>query len=273
MCVRMRASLLVLLCVACGRATLIPPPNGGGTATGGSSAGGSAAGGGSSTGGGSGLGGGTAGGSAAGGGASLGGGSASGGGSGQSCDGLDEDTCLATSGCVVDSCFTCSCSPTYLGCRSPGEKAHECPPVGCASPVCCHDQPECGAQFGFICLAPGGTLGCPICMMGGGTCNADTDCGGGQICQPIACACDGSKQCVPGCTSDCPQGEACDNSDHPRCVPQGCNAANPCPRAFDCVMSACARRPCQTDADCGAALYCVDGSCYDSLGQCTVQPE
>jgi hypothetical protein len=202
-------------------------------------------------------------------------GGGSGGGVSGVCDGLAEDACAATPGCVVDRCIECSCTPVFLGCRTSAEPQHECPPVDCVGPTCCHAQSDCGSTVDLVCLAPGGTLGCPICMQGTSTCTVDTDCGGGLICDPIACSCNNATACVPGCsTGQCPEGQECGNGAHPRCVAQGCNAAYPCPAAFDCQSNQCVRRQCNVDADCGdhGLLYCVDGACYSSLGACTPQP-
>jgi hypothetical protein len=81
--------------------------------------------------------------------------------------------------------------------------------------------------------------------------------------------------CTNGCTADtdCAQGQRCATGAHPRCVPLDCISA-PCPLGFECGNVTCFRKQCTTDSDCGAAgaLFCVEGLCYDSLGQCMTPP-
>src|SRR5438105_315225 len=74
----------------------------------------------------------------------------------------------------------------------------------------------------------------------------------GQICEPIACSCNGAQNCVMGCMQGgCPNGEQCSLGSHPRCVAQACTSS-PCPQSFDCVSGACARKSCSLDGDCDA---------------------
>jgi hypothetical protein len=150
-----------------------------------------------------------------------------------------------------------------------------CPAVGCVSPQCCQLANGCtGLQ---VCVVPGQSLGCPICMMVQSTCNADTDCGMGQICDSVACACSPATACTDGCsnTNTCPDGQVCGTGPHPRCQPVTCAGGAPCPLGFECGNVSCLRKTCTADADCGSpgVLFCVEGQCYRSQGTCEIPPQ
>ncbi len=265
--------LLFLLCIACGVQT-IPTPDGGGSA-GGSTAGGATAGGTNAGGAGGSSGGSTAGGATAGGataGGSTAGGTGGAGGGSNACAGLDEATCLAAAGCVADHCFTCSCTPSYRGCRPSTAPMLDCPQVGCAQPPCCHANAECSGPSS--CAAPGTPFGCGTCNIDPGDCTDDAMCGAGQICLPILCSCNAAQRCEPGCTAatPCGQGLECSGGTHPRCVVKYCTAPADCGPGFNCINMRCVRRACAADSECGptGTSFCVNGECYRGLGECRV---
>lgn len=263
----MRA-LVLFLCIGCG-VTGIPGPDGGSgggsSGTGGGSAGGGSTGGGSA---GGGSAGGTAGGSSGGG--SAGGTGGSGGGSSSGCSGLDETTCRLRPGCVAERCFTCSCTPSYNGCRGINEAQLACPLVDCITPQCCRAQSAC--TNGGVCAPQGTPHSCGACNIDPGDCTEDSTCGAGDICAPIACSCNSAQRCTAGCNSDqnCPDGQRCSNGAHPRCVPKQCATPSDCGPGFDCQAAMCVRRSCNVDLDCGPAdaAFCVLGTCYRGLGEC-----
>lgn len=124
------------------------------------------------------------------------------------------------------------------------------------------------------CVPPGSKLPCGACFDPPDTCQSDADCAAGgpsSICETAQCACNGEKACTPGCTSavTCGTGEDC-GSDH-RCAPRSCAQQLDCPINFRCPPvnnSHCERRSCKVDPECDQG-YCVEGLCYDLLGDCT----
>lgn len=136
----------------------------------------------------------------------------------------------------------------------------------------CHKQLDCGN--GETCLPPGSPDACGTCLVPPATCNSDAECaanGPASICEPAHCACSGQKSCTDGCTSSasCGVGESCE-ADH-RCKPSVCAQQLDCPTNFLCppvLDSRCTRRTCTVDPECDVG-YCVEGFCYDVLGQCT----
>lgn len=185
------------------------------------------------------------------------------------CAGLDLAACRAEAGCVADTCLTCTCTPTYLGCRAAAAEPHDCPEVGCASPFCCSDGDEC--TDGAACQVEP-SPGCGICNPAPGGCADDGGCADGEICEPIACSCEGARQCVPGCeTTGCALGEVCDAASD-RCVEQPCSeAGTECPANFVCTWpeGGCMRLNCVVDENCPAG-WCVLGFCQESLGTCVL---
>lgn len=275
------ASVLVVSLVACGRGQLESfaakadgSGAGGGQGSGGAPHTGGGAGGqaGGGTGGSAGTGGGHAGGGTDGG---TGGSAGTGGGAsdaGSACQGLDERTCRHTAGCAVDSCFACTCTEAYAGCRDAAEPPAHCPDYGCASPICCHTTADCGGS-GATCAPPGTPMGCGICTPDPqGGCAGDADCPSGQMCRlGSGCSCSGPRQCVAGCArdADCAEGESCDGLHH--CVASACVGDADCPTSFRCSAGVCARRTCGTaDTDCDplGGSSCVEGLCYSGLGEC-----
>jgi hypothetical protein len=188
-------------------------------------------------------------------------------GGGLLCEGLTLSECRLRDGCVADTCFICTCAPVFEQCRRAAEPVFECPQLGCAQPLCCQEESQCQAMNGQ-CAAPGAPFVCGMCNPETGDCGADSDCGNGDICEPIPCSCQGESACVAGCGTgtDCDPGLVCSGGAHPRCVPAVCSASQPCPPNFDCQVGQCARRVCSDDLLCDG--YCVEGRCYDALGEC-----
>ena len=162
-----------------------------------------------------------------------------------------------------DGCNECMCGEDGLvGCT---KKA--CIPDGCTIEYPC--------EIGWdMCWAPGEQLPCGMCfvpepwMM----CQADSDCGVGQICDwdDNACLCWPEPMCVPACSadSDCEVGESCGNTGH--CEATACAAQSDCPLNFDCTNGACQRQKCTSSSDCFA--WCVKGYCHDAPGYCSPPP-
>ncbi len=265
-----RALLAVALAVAvaaCGRSGLDSLQDGGD----GGGNGGAGGFGGGVTGGGSrpaaargrlgGGGGGSLGGGAGGGGA----GGGTGGGSQLPCHSLTQDACATRSDCAVDTCYFCSCTPTFEQCRPVTEPKYECPIVECPAFQCCDDSTH-SCTNGTVCMPPGGQ-GCGTCAPP--SCTADADCGAGSICGSAPCGC--GPICVPDCTqTGCDQGQVCAGNGH--CQALSCNTASDCPGFFDCNAGTCVRRGCGFDFGCGAGGFCVQGQCYDSQGTCQWLP-
>ncbi|MFT3710784.1 MAG: hypothetical protein QM817_24435 [Archangium sp.] len=258
---------MTLLAIGCGREvgarleagkTIVVARSGGGS-------GGGAGGGGGGGGTGGSLGGGTGGSLGGGTGGSAGGG----GGGGSSCHGLGVEDCRKLPDCAPDFCTTCTCTPTYEQCRSLNELPFQCPMVDCITPQCCADQSQC-STFPSTCSPPGSPPGCGVCDTSPSTCTSDSSCGSGFICQPRVCGCLGQTDCVPGCgpNNPCGVGEVCSFN---RCQPKECMLDSECPSTFECrvghVAGFCRRRVCTDDVECGDG-FCVEGTCYEALGEC-----
>ena len=184
------------------------------------------------------------------------------------CAGLLLDECRLEPGCKVDSCEGCSCTPTYRGCIAESRTPAECPLYGCPSPQCCDEQADCPQVT--VCAPPGTPFGCGSCNNQEGTCTDDAECkaqGATQICELIPCTCDNNKACAQGCVDDttCAEGETCDLAAN-RCRATTCDDPADCPANFDCVNQRCTRASCTDHAECVG--FCVEGSCYSSLGEC-----
>jgi hypothetical protein len=89
--------------------------------------------------------------------------------------------------------------------------------------------------------------------------------GATSICDSPSCGC-GRKTCIQGCQAGgCPESQTC-GANH-RCAPIACTGDSACSPDFACDSGGhCARRTCQTDADCPTS--CVNGSCYSGPGTC-----
>lgn len=185
------------------------------------------------------------------------------------CPDLDLHDCRLRADCAASVCPSCTCTPTFEGCRDAGQPDPGCPDLDCPTPMCCGALGNCPQGD---CAAPGTSHGCGMCNPDPGDCSVDTDCDVGGICEPIACSCEGQRVCVMGCEEapmdncDGDKGLSCDGADHPRCQPSACNAEAPCPPNFDCVSDRCARRTCVEDLACDG--FCVLGACYGGYGEC-----
>lgn len=146
----------------------------------------------------------------------------------------------------------------------------------------CRQSSDCD-RLGSQCIEPGGFIGCGICDKGKDECAVDDDCGGGNLCRrqaKFSCLpCDGGTihTCRPGCVLDeeCRDGEVCGDDGH--CSVVHCLTEAECNMHFDCNLpedartGICERRTCNEDADCSDG-FCVNGKCYDRLGQCEIIP-
>jgi hypothetical protein len=118
------------------------------------------------------------------------------------------------------------------------------------------------------CISPAAVI-CALCLNELLPCGTDNDCqvdGGGLVCDVVACACSpGARGCIRGCedASGCRPGEACVAG---HCRPISCQGDADCPTDFGCNNRICERKTCTTDAICSG--YCVNGSCYSTLGTC-----
>jgi len=192
------------------------------------------------------------------------GGSGSAADSGSACHGLSLEDCRLTDGCTPDRCDGCGCDLTYRGCLATSETPAMCPALGCPSGICCSAGEACAPSAG-ACTPPGAPAGCGACNTQANECAVDADCGAHEVCDPIACSCQGNRACVAGCTDDstCAEGTTCDLASG-RCQPIACGAG--CPSNFACVAGSCARASCTDDLACDG--YCVDGACYAQRGAC-----
>jgi hypothetical protein len=183
------------------------------------------------------------------------------------CPDLDLHDCRLRADCAADICPSCTCAPTFEGCRDVADPAPGCPDLACPTPQCCDGIGDCPQGD---CAAPGTPHGCGMCNPEPGDCTADGDCNVGEVCEPMACSCEGQRVCTSGCTvgpaDPCALGTTCDGEDHPRCQPSDCDALTPCPPDFDCDAGACTRRSCVADVTCDG--WCVLGFCYDGYGEC-----
>ena len=134
----------------------------------------------------------------------------------------------------------------------------------------CRENADCQEPGIILCVPPGGSAGCGVCFGDRfDRCTSDDECQAGgkdMICDVVDPCCDrNAKGCVPGCVdaTGCSEGEAC--TAH-RCVPLSCQTDANCPTNFECSQGRCRRKSCTTDASCIG--YCVEGSCYSTLGTC-----
>lgn len=101
------------------------------------------------------------------------------------------------------------------------------------------------------------------------SCSSDSDCSrDGDVCStgPGAQAegGDGGPACRPPCTSndDCNYWEACQPDG--KCQALSCDQ---CPSYLACTQGACGPKACGQDSECLGG-YCVDGTCFATLGTC-----
>jgi len=165
-----------------------------------------------------------------------------------------------------------STSLTTEDASSSGDASTGGPPDGaCRSDADCDD-----GDFEF-CFAPD-EANCGACQIPDAPCVDQSECDIGLLCVPFvaACACDPSAMhCVSivpcGSDSDCEDTDFCDEG---TCAARTCDGQMfDCPAFFDCVPDAetddhCVRHPCVSDDECSGG-FCVEGRCFDSLGECS----
>jgi hypothetical protein len=174
------------------------------------------------------------------------------------CNGLDQQTCDATPGCVSAFCPNCSSTPSYIGCFAEGQPQPICDPPPCPPPLQCRTMADC-QQIGF-CLPPG-TSACSDGIPP--SCQSDSNCTNGTVCADTRCY---GKVCMQSCNfTGCDDGETCVND---RCVPISCGAGGTCPAHFSCAASTCVRDVCMVDGDCVGGGVCVEQGCYNTEGTC-----
>jgi hypothetical protein len=105
-----------------------------------------------------------------------------------------------------------------------------------------------------------------LCL-GASSCSSDSDCPESDtVCSTGAGAqaADGGPSCRPPCMSnqDCNYWEACQPDG--KCQALSCDQ---CPSYLSCTAGACGPKACDEDSDCPGA-YCVDSTCYATLGTC-----
>jgi hypothetical protein len=125
----------------------------------------------------------------------------------------------------------------------------------------CPDSPPLPA----VCYGPISPASICVEMAG---CTSNEDCVNykGTVCSTGAGAqaADGGPSCRPPCTSndDCNYWESCQTDGI--CQPLPCET---CPSYLSCTGGKCGPKSCTTDADCPGA-YCVDDTCFATLGTC-----
>ena len=154
-----------------------------------------------------------------------------------------------------------------VGCGHSADQDNDCGD----GPPCCHSSADCTSPEND-CFAPGVFAGCGACRTGDG-CQADTECTGvNMICEVPVCSCMSEKACIAGCIDNmsCGIAQEC-GADH-RCHVQSCVTTADCPDFFICGSGGtCARETCDDDGDCDIGV-CVNGGCYERIGQCGSPP-
>lgn len=171
-----------------------------------------------------------------------------------------------------DETSTSSTSLTTGDASSSGDASTGGPPDGA-----CRGDADCDDREFESCFAPD-EANCGACQIPDVPCSDQSECDVGLLCVPFVapCACDPfAMQCVPivMCESDadCQATELCDEGS---CAAKTCDQQMfDCPQFFDCVPDSeptdhCVRHPCAADDECGGG-FCVEGACFDSLGECS----
>lgn len=144
--------------------------------------------------------------------------------------------------------------------------------TGDLPPGTCHNDADCGDPL-LLCFHPG-EANCGPCQADPMECTEDAQCTP-DVCETFAliCACSGDvgHECRPACTPDtCPEDKVCDEGTG-HCVYVSCDGGPACPPLHDCVPGSggndCVRWDCAADAECDGG-FCVEGRCYDQLGNC-----
>ena len=103
-------------------------------------------------------------------------------------------------------------------------------------------------------------------------CSDTEPCAGALVCETSAAGCGFSAGavCVEPCPArPCSEDETC--GDDGVCAPTACADGFTCPAHTHCAEAGdahgCARDACAADSDCNAG-HCVNGRCFDDLGEC-----
>jgi hypothetical protein len=153
--------------------------------------------------------------------------------------------------------------------------------LGCANSggvgSACHLQSDC--QHGLGCVGPDEGPVCGIGPQHG--CDSDTDCApSGEVCNAVPDGCSASgvgSMCGPRCTAtSCGTGFTCSATGACEPTPCGRGTCAPYQRCDLPVTTGpvwshtdgCADIQCMTTQDCPDALFCVNGFCQTSVGQC-----
>jgi hypothetical protein len=141
-------------------------------------------------------------------------------------------------------------------------------PTGSSTP--CRSSNDCStspSEFAPpICVGP--ITAASLCVAFP-ACTSDTDCTNDFVCSTgVGLQADGSERaptCRPACTSnaDCNGWESCQSDG--KCQPLSCDQ---CPSYLTCTSGACGPKGCTEDSDCTGG-YCVDSTCFATLGTCS----
>jgi hypothetical protein len=152
---------------------------------------------------------------------------------------------------------------------SDGGRSDAVSPPSSDGAVPCHTSMDCpgspSSPISDVCYGPISPES--ICLAAAG-CTSNQDCVNykGTVCSTGsgAEAEDGGPTCRPPCTSngDCNYWESCQTDG--TCQPLPCES---CPSYLSCTGDKCGPKSCNTDADCPGA-YCVDNTCFATLGTC-----
>jgi hypothetical protein len=136
-------------------------------------------------------------------------------------------------------------------------------PQGCRSSNDCPGTLSGTTTFPAVCWGP--ISPARVCILAG-SCPSDGGCPSGYVCSTGAGAQaeDGGPSCRPPCSSndDCNYWEACQPDG--KCQALSCEQ---CPSYLTCTKGACGPKTCKQDSDCPGG-YCVDNSCFATLGTC-----
>jgi hypothetical protein len=149
-------------------------------------------------------------------------------------------------------------------------------------PQPCRTNADCTSPFAFICNPGGGVVGCGFAARAPFPCNVDSDCrliDGSAPPKPMVCGqpggCVFGLSCIPACQadSDCGGGDIVCGSGH--CVAKPCQVDSDCPSIgiddFACSGTSgtrvCTLKGCASDADCHG-WFCVNQTCSSQQGFC-----
>ncbi len=147
----------------------------------------------------------------------------------------------------------------------------------------CRSDADCSSASFERCRAPDERISCGICMEPPNDCVLDSDCpsmdGLQYVCEEaeVSCPCSGDglgTYCIAPCSvTGCDDGFTCAASGH--CDADPCtDDGYTCPLGTTCTPTGtsddhgCLRTSCTNDGDCPCGAGCVEGRCYDVLGEC-----